>query len=78
MTRTWIVAVLVVVAPPCAAQSSPPEIGVNTRFSQEVAAQTEAAHASWNEGYDPTVMDGIFGRSYRACLITEEAFKVVP
>jgi hypothetical protein len=74
VTRTLIGALLVAVALPCAAQPSPPKIGANTKFCREIAAQTETAHAIWDDGYDPNVMIGIYDRTYLAC-ITDEALK---
>ena len=71
VTQPLIVALLVAVAFPCAAQPSPPQIGAKQKFCREVAAETVAAHTTWDDGYDPAVMIGIYDRTYRACLITD-------
>jgi hypothetical protein len=68
--RLLIVTMLVTVAIPCAAQPSSP---ANQSFCRAVAAEAEAAHAVWDDGYDPIVMTGIYDRTYRACLIVERA-----
>ena len=52
-TLAAAIAVGVTAALPGAAQLSPPSTGANTKFCQDIAAQTETAHAVWDDGLRP-------------------------